>query len=60
MSLDFTTKCFVCEEPVANDCLRNSEINLPVCDKCRNTDEEIQAVKKLQEGMADGFVCGCI
>lgn len=58
--MDFTTICFVCEEPVDKDSLRNPEINLPVCDKCQNTDDEAQAVKKLQEGMADGFVCGCI
>jgi len=60
MNNDFSTTCFVCEEPVAKDCLRNTSINLPVCEKCRGTENEQKAVNELLEGMADGFVCGCI
>lgn len=60
MTDDFTRKCFVCEEPVDVACTRHPEINLPVCEKCRGTELEQEAVRKLQEGMADGFVCGCI
>jgi len=60
MDKSFIDKCFVCEEPVTNDCFRNSTINLPVCKKCRGTENEQIAVQELLEGMADGFVCGCI
>ncbi|MFA5329091.1 MAG: hypothetical protein WC384_14955 [Prolixibacteraceae bacterium] len=35
-------------------------INLPVCNECKGTDREKNAVDELLEGLADGFVCGCI
>lgn len=57
---DFNVKCFVCEEPVDKDCSRNSSVNLPVCEKCKGTNREMEKVQELLEGMADGFVCGCI
>ncbi|WP_163711876.1 hypothetical protein [Mangrovibacterium lignilyticum] len=60
MTENFQKKCFVCEEPVNEGCSKNIEINLPVCENCRGTENEKKAVKDLQEGMADGFVCGCI
>lgn len=57
---DFTKVCMVCQQPVSADCQRNSQLNLPVCDKCCDTEREQEAVKNLLDGMADGFVCGCI
>lgn len=39
---------------------RNLQFNLPVCDECNGTDREKEAIDQLLEGMADGFVCGCI
>lgn len=60
MAEDFSIKCFVCEEPVDKDCFKNKTINLPICEKCRGTENELKAVQELLEGMADGFVCGCI
>jgi len=57
---DFNSKCFVCEEPVSADCSKNTSLNLPVCETCKGTEKEREAVQKLLEGMADGFVCGCI
>lgn len=60
MKTDFTKHCCVCSEPVADDCPRNQSVNLPVCEKCSGTQQERDAIQKLLEGMADGFVCGCI
>lgn len=58
---DFTTKCFVCGKAVdAENSTRNKEVNLPVCDQCAGTEEENKAIAELREGMAEGFVCGCI
>lgn len=59
--IEFSKKCFVCEtELEAESFSINQEINLPVCNKCKGSDEEKEAVKDLTEGLADGFVCGCI
>ena len=60
MTEDFARKCFVCEEPVDSACVKNQQINLPVCEKCIGTENEKLAVQNLLDGMADGFVCGCI
>lgn len=58
---DFHNHCFVCgkeTDPVI--CSKNIQLNLPVCESCKDTDEEKKAVDELIEGMAEGFVCGCI
>ncbi len=60
MDQDFTKICMVCEEPVKPDCYRNPSVNLPVCEQCRGTEKEKEAIQNLRDGMADGFVCGCI
>jgi hypothetical protein len=57
---DFNATCFVCEKPVEKDCSRNTMLNLPVCKNCEGTDREKKKEQELLEGMADGFVCGCI
>lgn len=58
---DFLTQCFVCGIEVDRDSTgKNKQLNLPVCDDCRDTEKELNAVQELNEGMADGFVCGCI
>lgn len=58
---NFSTICFVCNSVIENDDFSiNQEINLPVCPKCKGSEEEKEAVRKLIEGLADGFVCGCI
>lgn len=58
---DFSNQCFVCGNELDP---QQSEINvlfnLPVCNECKGTDREKQAVEELLEGLADGFVCGCI
>jgi ribosome-binding protein aMBF1 (putative translation factor) len=58
---DFINQCFVCgkeTDPVSAK--KNMQFNLPVCDDCQGTDQEKAAITELLEGMADGFVCGCI
>ncbi len=54
-------KCFVCNEAFEDiDTEYNWQVNLPVCNRCSGSDEERKKVKELLEGLADGFVCGCI
>jgi ribosome-binding protein aMBF1 (putative translation factor) len=58
---DFSNHCFVCGitiDPITAE--KNKQLNLPVCKDCINTDREKSAVQEYLEGMADGFVCGCI
>lgn len=58
---DFLYQCFVCgKETDPQNTTKNKQLNLPVCNECIGTEEENQAVDELIEGMADGFVCGCI
>ncbi|MCW0482125.1 hypothetical protein N2K84_05240 [Prolixibacteraceae bacterium A06] len=58
---DFSSVCFVCGHPVdPSDSLKNEELNLPVCMECRGSEREKQAISELRDGMAEGFVCGCI
>lgn len=58
---DFTKQCFVCGCAIDRETAPiNHQINLPVCDNCSGTEREKEAVAELLEGMADGFVCGCI
>lgn len=57
----FLNHCFVCgKETVPQNLNTNKQLNLPVCMECSGTKEEEKAVDDLKEGMADGFVCGCI
>lgn len=58
---DFSNQCFVCGKEIDPQVsAKNSQLNLPVCAVCVGTDEEKKAVADHLEGMADGFVCGCI
>lgn len=58
---DFTKQCFVCGcEIDPGTATINRKVNLPVCDDCSGNDREKQAIAELLDGMADGFVCGCI
>jgi len=58
---DFANRCFVCGKEVdAQTTEKNIRFNLPVCADCKGTDRERQAETELLEGMAEGFVCGCI
>lgn len=58
---DFSKKCFVCKKAIDKS---NSELNidlqLPVCNSCKNTDTEKEMVQEYLKDLADGFVCGCI
>lgn len=59
--LDFTNQCFVCGKEINQETVRrNKQLNLPVCTECIGTEQEKNAVTEHLEGMADGFVCGCI
>jgi len=58
---DFSNQCFVCGieiDPL--DSKKNKQLNLPVCNDCSETDREKSAIEDYLEGMAEGFVCGCI
>lgn len=58
---DFQNHCFVCgRETDPSTSNKNTQLNLPVCELCKGTEEEKKAVDELLDGMADGFVCGCI
>ena len=57
----FLHHCFVCDkETDPQNQHINKQLNLPVCNECLGTEEEAKAVNELTEGLADGFVCGCI
>ncbi len=54
-------QCFVCDSPVNEAKFSyHQQVNLPVCEGCKGTEDERKKVKELLEGLADGFVCGCI
>lgn len=58
---DFANRCFVCGIEVDPQIVeKNKQFNLPVCADCKGTDNEKKAIEDLLEGMAEGFVCGCI
>ncbi len=58
---DFFNRCFVCQKELDPALAkRNRQLNLPVCDDCEGTESEKKAVEELNEGLAEGFVCGCI
>ncbi len=58
---DFTQQCFVCGKEVdPAQAKMNIQFNLPICEECPDTDREKMAIAELLDGMADGFVCGCI
>jgi len=54
-------RCFVCQVDVTKEnSVLNAEVNLPVCNACRGTEKEKEAVAELLDSLADGLVCGCI
>ena len=58
---DVFSKCFVCDQKIdSSSSARNQYVNLPVCESCKGTKAEKDKQAELLEGMADGFVCGCI
>lgn len=58
---DFSDHCFVCGNEIDPlNTKKNKQLNLPVCEACIGTEKEKKAVDEHLEGMADGFVCGCI
>ena len=58
---DFAKRCFVCGTEIdPEQTEKNKLLNLPVCTDCKGTDREKQAVEEHLDGMAEGFVCGCI
>jgi hypothetical protein len=58
---DFAAKCFVCEMGITpNNSSLNKQVNLPVCNECKGTQQEKKKINELLEGLAEGFVCGCI
>lgn len=52
-------KCFVCGSK-SKDLLTHKAVNLPVCLSCHGSKDEEKAIKELMDGLAEGFVCGCI
>jgi hypothetical protein len=59
--LEPSSICFVCEKPVlTKDISYHSKVNLPVCNACCGSELEAVRAEELLEGLAEGFVCGCI
>ena len=53
--------CFVCKKPILEENFEmNKEVFLPVCSKCKGTEEEKKTVEEYLDSLADGLVCGCI
>ena len=58
---EFYNCCFVCGKKVDPQTKeKNKLINLPICEDCKGTEKEKKSIDEHLEGMADGFVCGCI
>ncbi len=58
---ELNKKCFVCRKVVPSEKLElNTAVNLPVCNNCKGTEKEKEAVAELLDSLADGLVCGCI
>lgn len=54
-------KCFVCGKTLDNQTFTyNKKTNLPVCDQCKGTPQELKAEKDALDTLSEGFVCGCI
>jgi len=53
------THCFVCGNH-QEEMRINKQVNLPVCPACTGSDMEKKALEDLLEGLAEGFICGCI
>jgi hypothetical protein len=51
--------CFVCGN-IQEDMKVNTRVNLPVCPLCSGSEKEKKSIEELLEGLAEGFVCGCI
>jgi len=59
--LDFAKHCFACGKEIDPQTTeKNIQFNLPVCADCKGTNREKTAIDELLDGMAEGFVCGCI
>jgi uncharacterized CHY-type Zn-finger protein len=56
---DSFNHCFVCGIK-QKDMTKNNRVNLLVCPTCSGSENEMKAVNELMEGLAEGFVCGCI
>jgi len=53
--------CFACGKPLlTKNITYHPKVNLPVCDACRGSEVEAVKVEELLEGLAEGFVFGCI
>lgn len=58
---EFSNQCLACGKDIDPEHTpKNKQLNLPVCSDCQGTDREKKAIDEHLEGMADGFVCGCI
>lgn len=58
---DFNTQCFACGKEIdPQNTNRNIQFKLPVCDDCKSTNREKEAIEQLLDGMVEGFVYGCI
>ncbi|WP_439184709.1 hypothetical protein [Carboxylicivirga taeanensis] len=53
--------CFVCEMVIQEvEVEYHARVYLPVCETCKGTNAEKQKETELLNGLAEGFVCGCI
>jgi hypothetical protein len=55
------TTCFVCKTKITPATSElNPLVNLPVCKRCKGTEQEKNEAKEVLDSLANGFVCGCI
>lgn len=53
--------CFVCKMALSKATSSiNIVVNMPVCEKCKGSEQEKKVEKEVLDSLADGFVCGCI
>ena len=58
---ELNKKCFVCDQPVTSEnSSLNLVVNMPVCNQCKNSQNEKVKEAELLDSLADGLVCGCI
>ncbi|MCU4176595.1 hypothetical protein [Carboxylicivirga sp. N1Y90] len=53
--------CFVCETSITDTLFMiHSQVHLPLCLACKETNQEKDKVKELLEGLAEDLGIGCI
>lgn len=58
---EINKKCFVCGKRInAENSTLHKAVFLPVCFRCKGSEEEKRKTGEYLDSLGDGFVCGCI